>query len=609
MLSLVCSVSYVCAMFAVMLCNSHYNVHATELEQIKQYLSLTQSLSTKEYFESTTGCIRKRVFSSQRSPPRTCRKNAFNFTGTVDRTEFIFDTPLCNYELHRISTDEHLVGEYVRINLTIVQFQCKLCAMIGDTLIGGSSLRVQLYHSTTAETNNSVTTVCKLTGVVGPHYMFVCYIHNSVTHRYDARHTQCVEPRTKGGDLPHRPHRRIFEFQLLVILDYEMYYAFHESFGASVPLGWSVINQSVCVSVPNLPTPLNRMSVISKEHSDIYNRLKEFDAIYFIGASHMRYMWDEFVLKYFGAHDLIYILPLGHGDQQWKNTAYIRALFSMELPGILREICTKDSMFYMTSVDNASKLSQSAINKRVVLIVQTGSWDLDYAPVRNLMEDMNPSSDVWQTVKDVSASGFTCVDRNVSMVWVTPMPVPECAAETYHNIISSDKLIPRTVYCTESRDYEDRFFQQHIRYWNGPKMNSNMCFDRGYRNNYVLAGMNQYFKDRLLQRQQWKRQSEGTHRKPHNTGRWRKFLSLSSRTAKHTDDLEMVDIETFNFIHKRMNLIVVDAFNLIFPWRNEKVCGLHYLCRNKNKENNVTMERSRGGEMLFDTIASLVFNL
>eukprot|EP01035_Chromulina_nebulosa_P018257 gene18257-23932_t len=79
---------------------------------------------------------------------------------------------------------------------------------------------------------------------------------------------------------------------------------------------------------------------------------------FFVGSSHMRYMFNAIVELYLGELTMRGI-PRRHGDINYLNIYYKRFLYIRDLPITIRSLCEKHS------------------KSNITVVIQSGAWDLN----------------------------------------------------------------------------------------------------------------------------------------------------------------------------------------------------------------------------------------
>lgn len=263
--------------------------------------------------------------------------------------------------------------------------------------------------------------------------------------------------------------------------------------------------------------------------------------MYFIGDSHLRYLFDAALLAYSSTESehaaiikKLRSLPHHHGHARYGNTTYYPFHFSYQLArALLGDFCEARTEKDSNDGRAGGGGDVKSTNNRppVTVVINPGSWDLDYMPLREVLSPgMAPA--LIEAIRSMASGEANCT-RPINLVVLTPLPYPRRGKESI------------------------------IRGYNNPQQQS----ESGYRNEYSVGAMNDY----------WLRELTSISLYLHNT---------STRHAS------------------TMSLMVVDGFSVVphtVNGRMERVCGFHYLCP-KRERGSVTIESTEAGNHLFNTL-------
>ena len=309
--------------------------------------------------------------------------------------------------------------------------------------------------------------------------------------------------------------------------------------------------------------------------------LDHFAAVYFVGSSHIRYLWDAIVHDHYNASALLTQLPQHHADETIANTWYINNYFLMELPVLLQDICTEGSAFAPASVTSATSKTVST-EKTLVFVIETGAWDLDFNPAQNILLFPNSSTAVVDAILAMARNDYRCNGYKVEFVWLTSVPIPECV-DVSGGVKSNNRRQSESG-ATSGRRKEKS------------------CFDKGYRNNYAIRAVNQYFIQAF--QSQSKALQVPAISPPVNKNKRKRTKKKASSVAESGSTPSNGDGEACSSVNGRANTVdlhphprvrIVDAYEAIYPYRNDNVCGLHYLCCKHYGKTRVEMQYSPGG--------------
>jgi len=588
-------------------------VYAPELEQLEGFIELSRSNFDGDYLKRTSGCIQNHIlqYGDRGSPRRPCKKMAATVVkdmGIVRTTSSADNT--CKYFI----TASKLVHSFPSTLSTLVaeiRIEQSNCTEGWTSAIGKSSLRVHLDqalpHNSSEE--HVATSECHLTGINAAVYTYHCPLHSPIV----------------TSDAPGRECNALCGLNVTAVLDYEHYSAFDEVVGLTYGLNKVAISQPLpmlllqetgeknkkrkvvkgvkarCCGVmhsssgmeqsPLLPQPSPHKDLsVMQNTTALRTALDRFDAVYFVGASHMRYLWDTVVHAHYNASALLAALPQHHADEKVENLWFVNNYFSMELPALLKDICAPDSPFApptttSTNTNTDTSTNPTTTNKepkgKVVFVIQTGSWDLDFNPAQNILLFPNSSTAVVQTLinmtridNNIIGNAPLCNGRVVEIVWLTSVPIPECE-DTVH---SADTKTGTTIAPHTGSDSGDRTHRKRKDGSNDGKREKT-CFDKGYRNNYAIKAINQYFVREV------EKAMYITNNAIPSAGR--------KKDHRYRNLTTLVSMQRFH---------IIDAFDMIYPHRNDNVCGLHYLCCKHYRKERVEMLFSPGGEKVVHSV-------
>lgn len=253
-------------------------------------------------------------------------------------------------------------------------------------------------------------------------------------------------------------------------------------------------------------------------------RFSEYSNYYYFGGeSHLRYGWDYFVESL----DPSFISTLGvkHNSSQYGNLQSLTRTFMTQLNDFISFTCQR--------INN-----EHAKGSNTTLILQTGTWDITYWPLRAILENPRSSGLLLQTLQQVLSknNGKSCYDRIPQLVWLDTVLYPYC----------------------KQRDRSDET----------PEHQSACTKNRMGRNNYAILALNQYMEKKLQEMIQ--------------TIQLNDTSSLSLVVSK-MDVSKLRVIPTRNIFLPR--LLVV-----------KYVCKNHYLCRELNEEGKTVVKSSSSKE-------------
>ena len=553
---------------------------APELRQLTTFITFSQGAHIQEYLNRTSGCIQNHIlqYGDRGSPRRPCRKIASVIAKELEvarKASTVENT--CAYTFYSFTV----------ISLSLIQITIKVkdCSVDSWTTVnGGSSLRLELTHESASPGS------CSLQCVNGEDYIYHCSMAN----------------------IPPKGCNSLCGYNVSATVDFEHFTAFDEVAGLGYGLNKLVLNHplpSLTASDPNFkpkPNERRKMKIVccvpavpsvvqessATSYSQVHNTpstaltvratLDRFAAVYFVGSSHIRYLWDAIVHDYYNASALLTQLPQHHADETIANTWYINNYFLMELPVLLQDICTEGSVFAPASTTSTTSESAST-EKTLVFVIETGAWDLDFNPAQNILLFPNSSTTVVDAILAMARNDYRCNGYKVEFIWLTSVPIPECL-DVSGGVKSNNR-----------RQSENGATSG----WRKEKS----CFDKGYRNNYAIRAVNQYFT-----------QAFGTQSKPlqvpaisppvnkNKRKRTKKKASLSvaeSGSTPSNGDGEACSSVNGNQstvnLHPHPRVRIVDAYEAIYPYRNDNVCGLHYLCCKHYGKTRVEMQYSPGG--------------
>lgn len=514
----------------VFLIQLFYVCRAARTRQVDEFLSLDGSYN-HSYFGLTSGCVEDfyKTRTTQGNPPRYCRMNNLvaSFVSPISNGVAL----KCKYEItafRYVSSDSGVTVEFNVIHT----FECTS---------GGSSFTMQIVNS------------------IASQYVWCDFVYDSSMKRYSFT---CV--------IPHSAFNPDRCGSVQIQLDYEDYNAYLDGVPMlplrrilSGPDG--ATSFAVCSSVSNSESQSSLPSTTANVSKCLNNA-----PLYMIGSSHMRYLWDSVVDKYLDGRSTLLGLPQHHSDATVGQVHYVSSLFVMQLPSLLDSLC--DSIHDALQDSDTSKASPL---KRWRVVVQSLAWDLDYHPLRNVLQYPSSVPALVEAVRRLATQRCGQID----FTWVTAVPVPPCNASEASSTaegVRSGTSVGGHKRRTSSADCA--------------------ADSRGYRNNHAIAAANEYIVEQLSNI---------------------KIMSKVGRILLNDDRLSPK--------RKRMKLKagkikevpfvrVVDAFELIYPTHSESVCGLHYNCaKHKGKKSSpqksVEILSTPGGDALLDSIIKSVCNV
>lgn len=582
------------------------------------------------------------------SPPRHCRKSVDMKHQSGSRAESV---PSCQYTLRRNAVHASpggLNNEYATVKLEITQKNCP-----HDEVDPGASLRVDLDVGGEV----GVPSPCTWKRTAGSDFVFTCSLGISPP---DTR----TSTSTDGGRPVRMGCNTLCNITVAATLDYEHYAAYHS---VHYGMGREVLRRTLDtvrlitpetnnVKIATTRRPLccavglhdtgslssssatgstavqggkdaeqgkdrvtrNKHStgqtspvrtLNSSDKADVRRRFREYAGVYFIGPSHMRYLWDMIAVRYLGAAGELQEHPQHHSDLPAGNTWFVSVHFAMELPGVVGEICAPGSM-YAPANDSHGETTEAKL-KPVAFVFQVGSWDLDYYPVGAFLSHRNSTMAVVDLVRRLSSPGSTCLGHPTRVLWLTDMPIPDCPHSSVRKggqssgsggggdgepAVSSAGP-PVTVSDRGGAVYAER----------------TSCFNKGYRNNYAIAAANQYFLDTLTAKSSSSYESHGLK---HDSGLlywlWGAAGGRNSRLVGRGGSAQVSRTSAGAGVgEEAQQLVVVDAFSMVYPHRQHHICGLHYLCckraspgrgRQQQGKDGVHLLVTPGGGRLLDAV-------
>lgn len=159
-------------------------------------------------------------------------------------------------------------------------------------------------------------------------------------------------------------------------------------------------NQEITETVINLDQ-IRNLSHLNKKYNS-------FDQYYFIGASHMRYLFDAVVQRYFGSVCL-HGIERQHDDLRIENFHYYPSIYAHGQADYIEKLCRG---FNSTS------------QARTILL-QTGDWDLAISSVRRTIHDRRSGVKLINVIKSILNGTIPCMGLS-HFVWITSMPHSLC---------------------------------------------------------------------------------------------------------------------------------------------------------------------------------------
>ena len=134
--------------------------------------------------------------------------------------------------------------------------------------------------------------------------------------------------------------------------------------------------------------------------------------LWFVGESHMRYQFDITMDRYVDK------LNMGryHGSVNVSGVSYSDNTFATRLIKLLDDLpCPR---------------SEGEFQQPQTLVLQTGSWDLQFFPPRAYIRNPNQGHGVAQAIKRLKERPFCSKVYNI--VWMSTMPHPYCVSSNEH---------------------------------------------------------------------------------------------------------------------------------------------------------------------------------
>lgn len=162
------------------------------------------------------------------------------------------------------------------------------------------------------------------------------------------------------------------------------------------------------------------ISKAEKDHQKLMLSPYDDSSIYhFVGASHMRYIYDAIVAHLLSETSLN-DLKAHHGFatkynlKNYHSNIDYATILSDDQADMLRTLC---SSFSSSTVYSS--------NVKHTIIFQTGAWDLNNSPIRRFLHDKTTGKKLVDALRDIFSKVETC-PKLAHFVWVTTVPHPIC---------------------------------------------------------------------------------------------------------------------------------------------------------------------------------------
>jgi len=130
---------------------------------------------------------------------------------------------------------------------------------------------------------------------------------------------------------------------------------------------------------------------------------------YFIGSSHMRYLFDS-LIEYYHSRDVTEGIPRKHDHIKFNNMNYDFISNTNAQTHYIPKLC-----------NTLEKL----VENNVTIIVQTGAWDLSMAPLIRLIRDPTAGPLLMNVFSDIFSGVLKCGNLK-HIVWLTSMAYRIC---------------------------------------------------------------------------------------------------------------------------------------------------------------------------------------
>lgn len=146
-------------------------------------------------------------------------------------------------------------------------------------------------------------------------------------------------------------------------------------------------------------------------------------AYHFIGASHMRYIFDA-IIEHFLSEESLKDLKPHHGDVTIHNLRNYHSVFdfssalSDDQADMLANLCSSFANPYGEGANMAVR--------NHTIIFQTGAWDLTNSPIRRFFRDENCGVKLLKSINRILTNPTRHCPNLRHFVWVTTVPHPIC---------------------------------------------------------------------------------------------------------------------------------------------------------------------------------------
>jgi hypothetical protein len=161
------------------------------------------------------------------------------------------------------------------------------------------------------------------------------------------------------------------------------------------------------IVVSKMPADSQKLALSPYDESTLYH---------FVGASHMRYIYDA-IIAHLLSESSLNDLKAHHGFvtkfnlKNYHSNIDYATILSDDQADMLRNLC--------------SSFSSSKDNIKHTIVFQTGAWDLNNSPIRRFLHDKNYAKKLVDAIRDIVSNVETC-PKLTHFVWVTTVPHPIC---------------------------------------------------------------------------------------------------------------------------------------------------------------------------------------
>ena len=632
------------------------------LEQYLHYNAEFDTLSDAVYLNHSNHCLNNYYTSSNRiyrNPPRFCRlknqqeydsedtSNAFTkispraIVATAMRKKDTFTglpvhSLLCNY--HMKARGEKLIAQDNYLYLIITQSDCnikntKASKSDNKATTGYDNKAFNVKNGGAAIEVISIPVALNTEGqmrmiktIEGDALSANC----RVTDRVDIAGSYEVQCPMYRGDMESLEDVRKCIY-VKAFLDYEHYDAFNELMGTQRPfragipgtglycdramkaqykkgsLPYDTI-ESIMMRDPEKDYPLSyrphmnsaagsstsgggemKFTALTKEdtHKCLLNRSRP---VYFLGDSHSRYLFDAILLKYIdmatqgAASTALKKGPHHHPHLDIHQSIFYRPVrFVLEFIKILEHMC-----FRLESTE------------KVTLVIQLGSWDLDYAPISNLLKDTKHMPLLLKLVKEIMNGENDCTSRQFRFVFMEAPPFPVMKQYRY---MSTGSVSDRSIDERRKEEDRERFEKNKVRV----QSNLNSDGDHRSQNDGPDLGIGSTNMTSADLEEVWLHSSP-----PQKLSM--DIIDTTITSNSYSGFRNDYNLAVYNeYLHREIDKIkesvkgsnhsieVVNMYQALFPYRDDVLCATHYMCLNLQKNQDlVDMDFTRGGYLFME---------